>query len=327
VKKFSSAIAILMLMLFMVLASANNVRAQPYPLNSMWVSPPTIAYSTNNASVGTLFNITVWANMQNSTYDWEVNMTFAASVFQEVACGYTNGATSAYFTGHTTVPVAPVVDNVVGTILFGESLIGATDYVAEENASLVYAEFNITQMPTTSTPITGLFDINSTGTAGTFFDDTTGTTINDASNLYDASFTLSYVALPTISSVTQVPGTTHVNDSQSVIVSANVTDTSGTGIANVTVVYTTAYGWVANYTAPMTLNATTGLYDGTILGHAGGTVVSYVIQAYDNGGGFTESSPYQTYTVIPEYAVVSLMLIMIAMLAVAITIARKKHAK
>ena len=307
--------------------STRSVRGQGSLLDSMWVSPSAVNYSTNNASVGTLFNLTVWANMENGTYDWQVTMNFDAAVFQEVAAGYSAGATSAYFATHQTIPVTPVVDNVGGSILFGESLIGPTDYVPEENASLMYAEFNITSMPNSTTPITGIFDINATGLSGTFFDAANGTTVASAANLYDATFTLSLAVPPTISSITQVPDVNNVNDSEAVAVSANVTDNSGTGIANVTIVYETTYGWVTNYTAPMTLNTTDGLYYGTILGYPGGTVVSYVIDAYDNSGGFSESSPYGTYTVLPEYAALSLLLIMIAMLAVAILIARKKHGK
>jgi hypothetical protein len=330
VKKFLSAIAILMLMLFMVMASAGNVRAQQsMPLDSMWVSPSAINYSTNNATVGTLFNLTVWANMENGTYDWQVTLNFDASVFQEVAAGYSAGTTSAYFATHQTIPVTPVVDNVGGSILFGESLIGSTDYVPEENASLMYAEFNITSMPTTTTPITGIFDINATGLTGTFFDAANGTTVASPANLYDASFTLSVAVPPTISSITQVPDVNSVNYSEAVAVSANVTDNSGTGIANATIVYSNDT-WATNSTAAMTLNSTDGLYYGTIPGYPYNTTINYVIDAYDNSGGFSESmvnTTYGTYTVLPEYAALSFLLIIIAMLAVAIVIARKKHGK
>jgi uncharacterized protein (DUF2141 family) len=278
----------------------------PGLLDSMWVSPSTIAYSTDNASVGTLFNVTVWAYMQNGTFDWQVTMKFDSSVFQEVKVGYTDGATSAYFAGHVTVPVYPVVDNVGGSILFAESLIGEKVYAPEENASLMYAEFNITKMPTTTTPsYTGVFDINATGTTGTFFDDFNGNNIVLAANLYDANFTLSHVPVPTISSLTQVPNVISVNDSEAVAASANVTDNSGTGIANVTLVYSLE-GWTVNSTAAMTLNSRTRLYDGTIPGFLSGTIVYYVIQAYDNNGGFTETPP-ETYTVLSKAAAQALV--------------------
>ncbi len=326
-KTVSSLMLFLLLasMLASTLISANSVRAQSMPLDSMWVSPSTIAYSTNNASVGTLFNFTVWANMDNDTYEWQVTMNFNASIFQEVACGYSAGATSAYFAGHQTVPVTPVVDNVGGSILFGESLSGATDYAPEENASLMYVEFNITTMPTTTTlSYNGVFDINATGT---FFDDTNGNTIVSPANLYGASFTLSLAVPPTISSITQAPDVNNVNPNEAVTVSANVTDNSGTGIANVTIVYSNDL-WTTNSTAAMTLNSTTGLYDGTIHGFLAGTSVWYVIRTYDNSGGFTESSitsTYGYYSALPEYSAPTLLLIMIAMLAVAILVVRKKQ--
>jgi len=318
-KKFLSAIAILALMLFMVIASTHAVRAQPsYPLNSMWVTPESL--STNTAAVGTMFNVTVWAYCDNGTYDWQVTLNYDSSVLNCTNCVYSNNTISSYFTGHTTIPVSPSFTT--GQVLFGESLIGS-DYGPQNDASLMIATFNITSMPTTL-PYTSLLDINATGNSGTFFDDVNGNTLTAAANLYDANFTIT--AAPTITDVSQVPTTSNVNDSVAVTVSANVTDNSGTGIANATIVYTTD-SWATNSTAAMTLNSTTGLYQGTIPGEVGGTTVNYVIDVYDNTGGFAESTPYVTYTVIPEYVALSLLVIMVAMLAVAITIARKKHSK
>lgn len=106
---------------------------------------------------------------------------------------------------------------------------------------------------------------------------------------------------PTISNISQVPDVNNVNDSKAVVVSANVTDNSGTGIAHATIVYSPD-GWTTNSrarTATMTLNSATGLYYGTIPGFLAGTVVYYVIQAYDNNGGFTESMR-ATYTVVSK---------------------------
>jgi parallel beta-helix repeat protein len=220
-------VALLLASALMVTLNVQPIKAESdttYPLNSMWVSPSTINYDQNNASVGTLFNLTVWAYMQNGTYDWQVMLDFDASVFQEVACGYTDGATSAYFAGHTTLSVSPFVDNVQGSILFGESLIGTTDYVPQNNASLMYAEFNITNWPTA--PINSTFSINSMGTLGTFFEDTNGNTINSASNLYDATLTLTFPVPP------PTPPTIYINADGSItppgapiVISDNITYT------------------------------------------------------------------------------------------------------
>ena len=105
-------------------------------------------------------------------------------------------------------------------------------------------------------------------------------------------------APPTISNISQVPNATSVSDDEAVAVSANVTDNSGTGILNVTIVYSPD-GWTINSTAAMTLNNTTGLYEGTIPGFLSGTIVYYDIQAYDNNGDFTESKR-ATYTVLSK---------------------------
>ena len=185
----------LFLLLGSMLASTFTVtHAQTYPLDSMWVSPSAINYNQYNASVGTLFNVSVWASMENGTYDWQVTMHFNATVFQEVNTWYSAGASSAFFAGHTTVAIWPVVNNTAGTDELVESLIGVT-YAPQTNASLLIVEFNITSMPTaTSGPLTGLFDINATGTAGTFFRDWDENNIVSAANLYDATYTLAQVS-------------------------------------------------------------------------------------------------------------------------------------
>jgi len=334
VKKYSIAIAITGFMLFMVIASANNVRAQSNVLDSIWVTPSTINFNQHNATVGTLFNLTVWAYVENDSYTWQTNMTFDPTVFQEVATGLTAGVTSNYFAGlGATVAPPPVINNnsttPPGFVLSGESLL-TSPYAPQNNASLTWIEFNITKMPTPTnpTPITGVFDINGSSIAGpgTFFDDPNLNSLVNASNIFDASYTLSYLPPPTIGVPTQVPGTTNVNDSVPVIVSANVTDNSGTGINYSQIVYSTD-GWTTNNTVTMTLNSTTGLYDGTIPGEVGGTVVDYVVQAYDNSGGFSTSTPYSTYQVVPEFTVLALLLVMIATLGLTALIARKKRGK
>jgi len=103
---------------------------------------------------------------------------------------------------------------------------------------------------------------------------------------------------PTIRNISQVPDVNSVNDGEAVAVSANVTDNSGTGIMNVTIIYSPD-GWTINSTVAMALNSITGLYDGIIPGFLAGTIVYYVIQAYDNHGGFTESTR-TTYTVLSK---------------------------
>jgi hypothetical protein len=186
----------------------------------------------------------------------------------------------------------------------------------------MYAEFNVTTMSLIFWPIAGLFDINSTGTNGTFLGDPNGDTIVSAANLYDATFTLSHAGPPTISSISLVPATPYPSEDEPVTVSANVTDNSGAGIANVTIVYSND-SWLMNSTAPMMLNTTTGLYVGFIPADACNTTLCYVVQAHDNNGGFAESGG-GAYETVPEYEALSFLLIMITTSAVAIVIIRKR---
>jgi hypothetical protein len=283
-RRIVSWMIMVLLLLATVTLSFNfkPVRGQGPLVNSIWVSPSTLDYSTQNSSVGTLFDVTVWANCQNGTYDWQVTMNFDASLFHEVACGYTDGATSAYFAGHTTIPLPPVIDNAGGSILFGECLLGPYNYLPEENASLMYAEFNITSMPTTTTPFTGLFDINATGTSGTFFDDTNGNNVVSASNLYDASFTLSYLGPPglSVNSIWVSPSTI-----------AYSTENAGVGtLFNVTVwacCQNGTYGWqvTMNFNPSVFQCVAVGYTDGATSAYFAGHKTVPVSPEIDNVGG------------------------------------------
>jgi parallel beta-helix repeat protein len=198
-------------------SNVGTVQAQARPLDSFWVVPSALNFNPVNGSVGTLFNITVWAYMENGTYVWQDTVNFNATVFQEVASGYTDGATSQFFAGHGTLLIPPAVDNVAGRVLSGESLLGS-DFQTETNASLNWIEFNVTATPTTATtPWTGIFDINATGTQGTYFLDTKWNTVNSASNLYDATYSLMYVLAVSVS-----PSSVVIDVDQSQLFSSNV---------------------------------------------------------------------------------------------------------
>lgn len=168
VKKLSNAITILGLMLFIVLAlSANNVKAQvTHPLNSIWVDPSQVDFDPGNASLGTQFNVTIWAYMDSGTFTWQASMTFNTAIIQAVTAGFTGTAGSLFWTGHTTVPVTPIVDNstATGSVLIGESLLG-TDAGTQKNASLAWVEFQVVSVPNaTVTSLTDVFGINNTNT-------------------------------------------------------------------------------------------------------------------------------------------------------------------
>jgi hypothetical protein len=149
IRKLSGATAVVGLMLFIMLAvNANSVHAQvSHPLDSFWVEPPAVNFDSNNASVGTRFNVTMWAYMEADTFAWQVTITFDPALLQETKTGYTGISTSQFFLGHVTQPTPPIVDNTVGSVLLGESLLGADAVTTIQNASLMWTEFEIIQAP------------------------------------------------------------------------------------------------------------------------------------------------------------------------------------
>jgi len=320
VKKLSGAFAVFGLMLFIMLAfSTNSVNAQPpYPLNSFYVDPVAVDFNTNSANVGTMFNVTVWAYMQNNTYAWQFNMIFDPAMIHAIAAGYTGVGTSQFYAGHSTAPTPPQLDNTAGTVMIGESLLG-DDAGLSKNASLAWVEFQITQAPTVNvTSLTSVLGINNTDT---YFLDVDLAHI--ATTDFDGTYSFTYVApVPlAIPSVTQVPGKSSVGDGESVDVSANVTGGVG-GVANVTLSYSTDNSVFTN--ATMTFEDTTGLWDGTIPGYIGGTTVYYKIIAYDGAGNSVTSDTGQwNYVVIPEFTSM-LIIVMLMAMGGAVLLARKK---
>jgi hypothetical protein len=162
----------------LLFAGQMNMKAEAdYPLDSMYVVPSQVTFTTNNASLGTLFNVTVWAYMQSDTFSWQVEMTFNPAVVQAVNAGYTDGSKSVFFENFTeTVPVSPLIDNVAGSVVDGESLIGS-EFAPQTNASLCWVEFEIVSVPSsTVTQLTTTFKIDN-GPYNTYFESSELTTI------------------------------------------------------------------------------------------------------------------------------------------------------
>jgi hypothetical protein len=328
VKKFTGAIAIFGLMLFMILAlNANNVKAS-YPLDSLWVSPSAVNFNQYNGSAGQEFNLTVWAYMENGTFTWQASVVFNTSLVQAVKAGYTNGTYgSVFFAGHTVVsPGAPTIDNVGGMVQWGETLLDS-DFATQTNASLAWVDFKVASVPNaTTTSLAGAFDINGTSPADTFFLDANLNTIT--TTMYGAAYSSVYVPdtiKPTIANPTQVPVNGSIPAGHSVTVSTNVTDNvGGSGVASVTLSYSADNATFTNTT--MTLNATTGLYDGTIPGTINtiGTTVYYRIIAYDVAGNYAVNFNTGNWSYyVPEFTSVLTMVMLLAMASAALLMRKK----
>ena len=94
--------------------------------------PPTpVAYTilnidpadVSNVAVGSTFKVTV--NVYNVTglFTWQALIQFNASVLNCVEAVYPT--TGDIFSGKTRIPVASIIDNVAGTVVYGASLIGS----------------------------------------------------------------------------------------------------------------------------------------------------------------------------------------------------------
>lgn len=303
-KSFLCITIVLALMLFMVFAYGGAAYAtDSHPGNATWVEPSTLAFSSSSVNVGDKFNVTLWANMSSSTFTWQIGLKFNATQIQAVRASYTGVGKSEFFAGHSNIPVVAVIDNVTGSVIFGESLVGA-DAVAPSSGTLCWIEFQIMAAPT-SGALSSVLNITN---ADTFWlDATTLDFVVPSLVTYNADFI--YAQSLIVENPTQIPAT-NVQPNQTVVVSVNVTDT-GSGIQNVTLLYTTDNtNWDS---VSMVLNSTTNLWDGTIPGKPAGTNAQYKIVAYDNldmvrtndNGG-----AYFVYTVVPEFALIMIFVLM-----------------
>ncbi|MGB9854306.1 MAG: OmpL47-type beta-barrel domain-containing protein [Candidatus Bathyarchaeales archaeon] len=116
-----------------------------------------------------------------------------------------------------------------------------------------------------------------------------------------------------------------VEPSQTVKIFVNVTD-SLSGVGNVILSYNINNSSTWTYIT-MTLNVTSGLYEGIILGQQADTLVKYKIIAYDNAGNHVvedNDGQYYVYTVVPEFPSLIILLALMAFLAYFLNVAKKK---
>jgi len=342
-KLFATVLIAAMTLGFVSIIVIPNAHAQSTPpAPSYWIDPSSETFYTTNTPIGTLFNVTVWASCLNGTASWSVQVGFNASQLQVVTAGFTDVSKSMLFSSlSSTAPLGPNIDNVgniagypgEGSVEISESAIG-TDYVPATTASCCYITFNVTAAPKSGN-LTSLIDpafgeLPAVGeTLYLLQSPTTAYPSSEIDNVTTApcTYTLAHASTtpPTISGVTQVPNINSVNDSEQVSVTANITDNSGTGLYNATLLYSTDNAtWT--YVA-MQLNTTSGLYGANVTGYSAGTTVYYEIQAVDNAGNV--ATQYITsYTVIPEFPNVALLVIMMTVvLASVVLITRKKRGR
>jgi len=234
----------------LLFAGQINMKAEAdYPLDSIYVVPSQVTFTTNNASLGTLFNVTVGANMQSDTFGWQVEMTFNPAVVQIVDAGYTDVSSSVFFENFTyIINISPRIDNVTGSVLYAESLL-APEVAPQTNASLCWVEFEIVSVPSsTVTQLTTTFNI--TDSQNTVFENSEGNYI--PLTYFNGQYAFIYVPPPGVHDVAVtdvVPYKTVVGQGYGLNVTVTAADPGDyTETFNVTVYANTTYAASQNVT-------------------------------------------------------------------------------
>jgi hypothetical protein len=163
--------SLLIMLLAMAVAPAfADTPSQPEKADAIWVDPPTKTLNNPSVTPNQMFNLTVWLNMTEDIFAYQVGILYNRTLLMCTRAGYTGGATSAYFAGHTTNSPAPVIDTGSlrnGSILAFETLLGADNASGPRIGSLFWAEFEVMNFTIpTGQNVTTKFDINSTYTSG-----------------------------------------------------------------------------------------------------------------------------------------------------------------
>jgi hypothetical protein len=325
-----------------IMTPSAHAQSTPPAAPSFYIDPSSETFYTSSTPVGTEFNVTVMAAAVNGTDAWGIQVGFNASQLQAVNAGFTDVSKSMLFASLSgTTILGPIYDNVGattggnGSVEMSETALGS-DFIPATTASVAYITFNVTAAPTSGN-LTSLIDpgFGLPPTDETLFILQSPSTAFPSGEIDNATigvgtYTYIYASAtpPTISNVQQVPGVNSVNDSEQVFVTANITDNSGTGLYNATIMYTN--DTVTWNSAAMSLNSTTELWGGTIPGYPMGTNVTYYIQSYDVSGNMANTTATEVlYTVIPEFPNVMLPIIvmMAVVLAIAVLITRKRRGR
>jgi hypothetical protein len=146
--------ALLLCTMLMVMPAA---KGQP-PWPAFWVEPAAKNFDTANATVGTLFNVTVWGAVAKDTVAWQVQLGFDSSELQAVVAEDTTGAPNDFFAGYSNIVLSyPYIDNDAGTVFAAGSFLG-TDHVGPTSGSLFCVTFQITAAPAQGQSLSSLID-------------------------------------------------------------------------------------------------------------------------------------------------------------------------
>lgn len=131
-----------MMLLILPVNSTNNIKAsnnsESYPANSIWIEPSRLRINDK----GDIFNVTIWINLTQNSFAWQIKLDFNSTFFNATRIGYTNGNRSQFFSDYSTIPIIPKINNENGYILHGETLLGS-DERSSGCGSLIWVEFKL----------------------------------------------------------------------------------------------------------------------------------------------------------------------------------------
>lgn len=149
-KKFALTSVFLTFLVLATCSLVNNAKAseptEPHLANALWTEPSSMSINNYTAHIGDKFNVTVWVNVTESSFTWQTTLLFNTTYFNATRTAYTAVITSDFFTGHMAMTGTPVIDNVVGSVLTGETLLG-TDFREPGHGSLIWVEFALKEIP------------------------------------------------------------------------------------------------------------------------------------------------------------------------------------
>jgi hypothetical protein len=239
------------LMSFMIVLTMAQAPSEPHNADAMWVEPSsdTFVNGMPNATVGQKFNVTVWLNMTEDIYGWQVKMRFNTTQLNVTRAGLTAGGASMYFSGHVTTTAPAAIDNTLGTVLVFESCQGFTDFIPGPHGdSLFWAEFAIHAAPTMGNFASKLdisTEYGTTSRANTWVIASDGLT-QLAFSPYDGNYLIIGPSGPPPLLVSISPSSASVSVNQTLLFTSTIT--GGTSSYN--------YQWFLNGTA--VLGATSG---------------------------------------------------------------------
>jgi thermitase len=138
--------------------SQSTVPEETHEGDSVWIEP---SYTDlTNLGVGQKVNITLWVNVTVPSFAWQVQLRYNSDLLYATRCVYTEGTRSQFFSGHSTVSVAPsyqALNSTHSLVLFGETL-RLSDQRAPGFGSLCWIEFMILTKP--SSPFEESFELN-----------------------------------------------------------------------------------------------------------------------------------------------------------------------